>query len=258
MKTIILVHGAYVTSGCWDLFKARYEQRGYACLAPAWPHDDRPVAELRRQPSPALSRLGIAEVIHHYASIIAQLLEPPILIGHSFGGLFVQLLLDRGLGCAGVAINPAPPRGVLPGPNAVRSGLPVLCAWRGWRKLFMMSPEQFRWSFAHTLPEAELRQVYERQVVPTPGRIFYQALFGVETRINFQNSRRAPLLLTAGEWDRAVDAVTNRVNFSRYRGSAAVTEFKEFPGRTHWLIASPGWEEVADYTIAWVERQWTS
>jgi pimeloyl-ACP methyl ester carboxylesterase len=33
--------------------------------------------------------------------------EPPVLIGHSYGGLFVELLLDRGLGRAGVAMSPA-------------------------------------------------------------------------------------------------------------------------------------------------------
>ncbi len=257
MKTIVLVHGAYVTPACWDLFRARYEQRGYTCLAPAWPYDNRPVAELRRQPAPGLSTLGIADIVDHYAEFIARLGKPPILIGHSFGGLFVQLLLQRGLGCAGVAIDPAPPRGVLPGPNATISGLPVLCAWRGWRRPFMMSLKQFRWSFAHTLPEAEVRQVHEQMVIPTPGRIFYQALFGIGTRVDYHNARRAPLLITAGELDRAVDASMNRANFRKYRGSSAVTDFKEFPGRTHWLIASPGWEEVADYAIAWVERQVT-
>lgn len=255
MQTIVLIHGAYVTSGCWDLFKERCEQQGYTCLAPTWPYDDRPVDELRRQPDLHLCELGIAEIVDYYATIIAKLPQPPVLIGHSFGGLFVQLLLDRGLGCAGVAIDPAPPRGVLPGPNATWSGLPVLLAFRGWRKLFMMSPKQFHWSFAHTLPEAELRPIYEKYVIPTPGRIFYQALFGKGTGINFQNSRRAPLLITAGSLDRAVDASMNRANFKKYRHSSAVTEFKEFPGRTHWLIASPGWEEVADYALSWTKRQ---
>ena len=47
----------------------------------------------------------------------------------------------------------------------------------------------------------------------------------------------------------------NRANVRHYRGCQVVTDFKEFPGRTHWLIASPGWEEVADYVIGWVERQ---
>ncbi len=121
-----------------------------------------------------------------------------------------------------------------------------------------MSPKQFHRSFAHTLSVTEVRDVYERYVVPVPGRIFYQALFGVGTRVNFRHGRQVPLLITSGELDRAVDASMNRANFRKYRGSSAVTELKEFPGRTHWLIASPGWEEVADYAIDWVERQLTS
>ena len=66
-------------------------------------------------------------MIEHYAAIIAKLAAPPILIGHSMGGAVVQVLLDRGLGAAGVAIDPAPIKGVLNLPlSALRSGFPVL------------------------------------------------------------------------------------------------------------------------------------
>src|ERR1035437_1297445 len=89
-RPIVLIHGALMTPACWDLFVARYQARGYICLAPAWPYDDRPVAKLRSKSAP--------ELADHYAQIVSGLPEPPILIGHSIGGLVVQMLLDRGLG----------------------------------------------------------------------------------------------------------------------------------------------------------------
>ena len=254
-KTIVFIHGAWVTPSCWDNFKRRYEARGYTCIAPAWPFDERPVAELNRSPAPGLASIGIREIVDSYAEKIKALAEPPILVGHSFGGLFVQLLLDRGLGAAGVAIDPGPPRGVFPVPTAFRAALFVFLKWAGWRKAITMPFEAFQWGFAHTLPYAQQREAYESQVVPTPGRIYYQLVLGINAGVNFKNSERAPLLLVAGEVDRTATASMVRAMYRKHAKSKAVTGFKEYAGRTHWLIASPGWEEIADDSITWVEQQ---
>jgi pimeloyl-ACP methyl ester carboxylesterase len=252
--TIVLIHGAWMTPLCWENFIRRYESRGYTCIAPAWPFDDRPVAELRHSPAPELARVGFAELADHYARIIEALPEPPIIIGHSMGGLVAQMLLDRGLGSVGVAIDPAPPRGVFAGPLATWSGLPTVLGWRTWRKVRPMSFKRFAWSFCHTLGVDEQLAAYDRQVVPTPGRLYWQLLFGRAVKVNYKNATRAPLLITAAALDRAVDASTIRWNFRKYRGSASVTELVEFPDRTHWLIAAPGWEEVADRVLDWAEK----
>lgn len=256
-RTAVFVHGAWVTSPSWADWQRRFETRGYRTIAPAWPHDDRPAEALRGSPDPRLADVGIGEIVEHYAAIIRGLDEPPILIGHSFGGLFVQVLLDGGLGAAGVAIDSAPPKGVLPGLNAVRASLPALMGWNSWREVRRMSFENFRWGWVHTLSPAEQRAAYDEFVIPTPGRIFLQALLAPitdVTKVNFRNSARAPLLIIAGELDRTVAARMNRANFERQRRSGAVTEFREFPGRTHWICTQPGWEEVADFTLAWVEK----
>ena len=96
-KTIVLVHGAWVTPLCWENFVGYFSGRGYTCLTPAWPYRDRPIDELRRRPAPELGQLGLVEIVDHYDKFICGLGVPPILIGHSYGGLFVQMLLDRGL-----------------------------------------------------------------------------------------------------------------------------------------------------------------
>jgi alpha-beta hydrolase superfamily lysophospholipase len=254
-RTIVLIHGAWMTPLCWENFVRRYEARGYHCIAPAWPYDDRPVAELRRSPAPELAHIGFGELADHYARIVEALPEPPIIIGHSMGGLVAQLLLDRGLGSVGVAIDPAPPAGVIAGPRSTWAGLPAILAWGSWRKVRPMSFGRFAWSFCHTMAFDEQRTTYERHVVPTPGRLYWQLLLrSGATRVDFRNGRRAPLLITAASQDRAVDASTIRSNYRKYRHSAAVTEFIEFPDRTHWLIAAPGWEEVADAVLAWAEK----
>jgi alpha-beta hydrolase superfamily lysophospholipase len=253
-RTIVLIHGAWMTPACWKGFVSRYQDRGYTVIAPAWPYDDRPVAELRRAPAPELAHVGFAELADHYARIVSDLPEQPILIGHSMGGLVVQLLLDRGLGSVGVAIEPAPPRGVLAGPRGTWAGLPAVMGWGTWHKVRNISFPRFAWSFCHTSGVDEQLTAYETQVVPTPGRLYWQLLLGQATRVDFRNADRAPLLITAGSLDRAVDASTIRWNYRKYRNSEAVTELMEFPDRTHWLIADTGWEEVADAVLTWAEH----
>lgn len=257
--TIVFIHGAWVTARCWDPFVSYFSERGYRCIALSWPHKDRSPAELRAAPPAGLAGLGVAEIVEHYARVIREQPEPPILIGHSFGGLFVQLLLDRGLGRAGVAISPAPPRGIFAlYPAAVRSNLPVLARLGGWRSIIPVGFGEFAYGFLNLLPPAEQRRVYDEQATPETGRIFFQAAFALldpkrATAVEFGRAARAPLLMTAGSADHNVVPAMVRASHRRYGASPARTDFHEFPDHSHWVIAEPGWEDVATYVRQWIE-----
>jgi len=258
--TVMFVHGAWVTSSCWDEFRGFFEDRGVATIAPGWPGKGRTVEEIRADPS-ALAGLGGQQIIEHYASAMAGLPEPPALIGHSFGGLFVQVLLARGLGSAGIAIDSVPPKGILAWqPTAVRSLASVLANPANRARVVRWNYQRFRYAFAHTLPEAAARAAYERHVTPETGRIFFQGVMSSVDRsspfaVDFSGAERAPLLLIAGAKDRVVPPSVNRANYRRYAVSPGVTEFKEFAGRSHWIIAQDGWEEVAGHACYWLTRQ---
>jgi pimeloyl-ACP methyl ester carboxylesterase len=257
-KRIVFIHGAWVTPTCWGPMRGYFQAQGYECLAPAWPGKDRPVEAIRADPSPLLG-LGIGEIAAHYEQLVRALDEPPILIGHSFGGLIVQLLLDRGLGSAGVALDPAPPSGVWAfEPSAFRSLASVIFTWRAWRKIVRWSPAQFAYAFVNGMPAAEQRAAYDAHVTPETGRIFFQGALasmssGSPCRVDFKNAARAPLLLIAGLNDHIVPAVIVRRTYRRYAASPAVTTLREFPGRAHWLIAQDGWQEIAEAMAAWLE-----
>jgi pimeloyl-ACP methyl ester carboxylesterase len=256
-RTIVFIHGAWVTPRCWDPFRGYFEGLGYDCLAPAWPGKDRPIESIRADPSP-LAGLGIGEIADHYDRIVRAMPEPPLLVGHSFGGLIVQILLDRGLGAAGVAIDSAPPKGVWAfEPTAVRALASVLLTPFAWRRVVRWSFGQFRYAFVHPLPLVEARAAYETEVTPESGRIFFQGAVALvsprsATRVDFGNSSRGPLLLVAGGADRIVPAVINRRNHRAYRRAGAQADYREFPGRAHWIIAQEGWDEVASFVASWL------
>jgi pimeloyl-ACP methyl ester carboxylesterase len=251
-KTIVLIHGAWLSPTAWDHFAARYEAKGYRVLQPAWPYEE--VTKGKASIKPGFEHNTISGIVAKHAEMIRQLPEPPILIGHSFGGLFVQMLLDQGLGAAGVAIDPAPPRGVPPSLSALIGALPVFLAWRGWARALSMTQGQFAKAFMHTASESQQQQAYERYVVRAPGRLYYQSALGQDGKVDFANADRAPLLLIAGALDRTAARVTVEATYHRYGKSKAVTGFRCFANRTHLLIAMPGWEEIADYALDWAEQ----
>lgn len=253
-KTIVLVHGAFVNADSWDGFSARYQAAGYTVVVPGWPGEVDRAADQRASPGDP-GKLGITEIVDHYADVIRSLPEPPILIGHSYGGLFVQLLMQRGLGAAGVAIHPAPPRGVFPSMRAIGSSLPATFGAGGGKHTTVLSPEAFAKNFANGAPQALARSEWERTAVPTPTRIFRQtALFSAAGRIDWDDDERAPLLIVSGSDDRTVTPHMNFRNYRKYDDARATTEYLEFEGRSHATCFEPGWERVADEVLRWAER----
>jgi pimeloyl-ACP methyl ester carboxylesterase len=256
---IVFIHGAWLASNSWDDFAAFFSERGYATLAPEWPRKVGDVADLRAS-ADDLAGLGVQEIVDHYAAIIGELPEPPVIIGHSFGGLITQILNGQGLGRAAVAMDPAAPKGIRRVPvSSLRAAAPAIAHPSKRRGVVELDFEQFNYAFTNTWDEPEARAAFERYAVPETGRIFFEDGFAnftphAATEVDFGRADRGPLLLTVGEHDHTVPPVVARENFHKYRDSVATTDFVEFPGRSHLLMTGPGWEEVADYIADWLDR----
>jgi pimeloyl-ACP methyl ester carboxylesterase len=229
-------------------------------LAPAYPGLEVEVEALNEDPSP-IEALTVPAIVEHLENIIGELESPPILMGHSMGGLLVQILLDYGYGAAGVAIDSVPAEGIKVVPvSQIRALFPILRNLADRHKAVGFTPEQFHHAFANTLSEEESQAVYERYYVPAPGTLVWGGVLAnftpghQDTYVNFRNEERAPLLFIAGGEDNLMPPAVNESNVKHYRHTKSVTDYKEFPGRSHFTVGQDGWEEVADYALDWAKE----
>ncbi|WP_439584835.1 alpha/beta hydrolase [Dyadobacter bucti] len=254
-KTVLFVTGAFVTHHCWDEWKVYFDNRGYTTIAPPWPFKDGTAAELRaRQPHDTdLAKLTLAELIDHYADIARGLPEKPIIIGHSLGGLITQILLNRDLAAAAVAIHSVPPQGIIPYEfSFLKSTWGALGLFTSLDETYLMPFETWQYAFVNEMPLEAQQKAYDDFTAPESKRVARGGLTSA-AHVDFDKPH-APLLLTSGSLDNIIPAHLNNRNYHRYKQNGSVLEYKEFPGRNHHLLAQPGWENDANYILDWIKN----
>jgi non-heme chloroperoxidase len=257
--TIVLIHGLWLTPLCWEKWVDHYQSKGFNVVAPSWPGMEGEIEQVRHNTTP-YERLGIKEIADHYERIIRELDRPPIIMGHSFGGLITQVLLDRGLGAAGVAISPAPIKGILVLPfSALKVASVALKNPANRNKAVPLTPDEFRYGFGNLLSVEDSQRAYDRLAIPGPGRVLFQAAFsnvtpGSPAAVHPKNGKRAPLLLQANGKDHTVPAGVTKNAYKIQRKAQSPTGLKEYPDRSHYTFAQDGWEGVADDALDWATK----
>jgi pimeloyl-ACP methyl ester carboxylesterase len=255
--TIVLIHGLWMTPRCWEAWIPYYENKGYRVLAPAYPGFEVEVEALRADDS-VIAECSFTGTVAHLEGVVSGLDRPPIIMGHSFGGTLTQLLLDRGHGAAGVAIDSAPTEGVHVNPlSQIKSLFPALKNPANRHRSVAFTPKEFHYAFTNTLSEEASLAVYERYAIGAPGNWVwaYGLLANItpghqDTWVNYKNDDRAPLLFIGGSEDHIMPPSVNKSNAKHYKSNTS-TEYKEYAGRDHWTCAADGWEEVADDALEW-------
>jgi pimeloyl-ACP methyl ester carboxylesterase len=258
--TVVLIHGLWMTPLAWEHWVQRYEARGVTVLTPGYPGigpGEAGVQALRDDPD-AVAGVGVREIMDHLAGIIGALDAPPVIMGHSFGGTFAQLLAGAGLGSAAVSIDGAGVKGVKAMPfSEVRSTFPVLRNPANDKRGVALSPAEFHYAFTNTLTGAQSQAAYDRYAAPTPGRVLFQGGLAnfthhAATTFDFADDDRPPLLFISGGSDHILPPAVQRENYDKNaRHSAAITAHKVFDGRDHYTCGEPGWEAVADFALGW-------
>jgi non-heme chloroperoxidase len=256
---VVFIHGLWLLPSSWDRWAEVFEQAGFAAATPGWPDDPNTVEEANAHPE-VFAHKTVGQVADHFADVIGKLDKKPAVIGHSFGGLLVQILAGRGLAAASVAIDPAPFRGVLPLPiSALKSAWPVLGNPANRNRAVPLTYDQFRFGFANAVSEAEAEQLYETFAVPASGAPLFQAATAnlnpwTEAKVDTENPDRGPLLIISGEMDNTVPWAVANASYHQQQRNESVTEIVEMPNRGHALTIDSGWREVAETALTFVRR----
>ncbi|MBO9729697.1 MAG: alpha/beta fold hydrolase [Chitinophaga sp.] len=252
--TIVFITGAFVHNSCWQEWQNYFEKQGYQTLAPAWPHKGSTAEMLRNNhPDEAIASNRLAALTDYYANIIKQCPGKPVLIGHSIGGLMVQLLLQRGLGSAGVAIHSVPPQGIMTFKlSFLKAGWKALGFFTSTKKSYLMSFKTWQYAFTNGMDNESQRDGYYKYAIPE-SKLIVRDTISKAAKINFENPH-APLLLTSGSDDHTIPASLNYDNYKKYKKSNSITDYKEFKGRNHFVLGQPTWKEDADYILNWLEK----
>jgi pimeloyl-ACP methyl ester carboxylesterase len=255
---VVFIHGLWLAAESWAHWIELFAARGYEPVAPTWPGEGADVAASRANPEGAAG-FGIEAVTTHFADFIADLPSKPIIVGHSFGGMIAEKLLGKNLGRAGVAIDAAQIKGVLPLPlSSLKSTLPVFKNFANEKRAVSLTADQFRYSFGNAVSPEESEALFERWTIPSPGKPLFEAAsanFSAHSpaKVDTGNEDRGPLLLIMGGKDHTVPEAITKATLKQYRHSTAVTELVEFPDRGHSLTIDSGWREVADSVLSWID-----
>ena len=253
-KSIVFITGAFIGNNCWDDWKLFFESEGFKCIAPSWPNKNACPEELRnRHPDPAIASNRLTDLTDYFAGIIGLLPQRPILIGHSIGGLIVQLLLQKGLGSAGIAIHSFPPAGI----NTFKFSF-VKAVWEAMafltsaKKTYLVSFQKWKTSFANGKSCDEQKQLYYKFAIPESKGIIRDA-FTCAVKIDFSKSH-APLLFTSGYRDRIIPATVNYINYRNYKNDNSIVGFKKFQSHGHLVFDFPECQVEAEYVFSWLQQ----
>jgi alpha-beta hydrolase superfamily lysophospholipase len=248
---IVFVHGMYMNGVSWEPWIERAKAYGFESSGPSWPLHDGPPAQLRANVPTGLGMLTFGAVVDHFKEILSGLATPPVLIGHSIGGLVVQKLINEGFGALGVAISPAPPQGIFTlDPTFFKANFPHINPFAG-NKPVIMTPERFQYTFCNTMSAADSKAAFDMYVTPE-SRNVPRSTLTQQGHVDFARAH-APLLVIAGDSDHLVPQALIEKQVKAYTGPGIV-DFKAFDHRSHFICNQDGWEEVADFAFDWVQK----
>ncbi|MBW2637894.1 MAG: alpha/beta hydrolase [Deltaproteobacteria bacterium] len=251
-ETIFMIHGMWGGSWYWGNYKSFFENENYRCVTTTLRFHD---MDPKVAPDPQLGKTSLLDYAEDLEQEIRQLGVKPIVMGHSMGGLLAQILGSRGLAKALVLLMPASPAGIMAlKPSVIKSFWSVQIKWGFWKKPMRQTFNEAVYSMLHLLPPDEQKEAYDTFVYES-GRAAYEIgywLLDSKKASKVDESHvTCPVLVIAGAEDRITPASVVRQVAKKYK---AVSTYKEFENHAHWVVAEPGWQEIAEYVAGWLKQ----
>ncbi|MCF6248339.1 MAG: alpha/beta hydrolase [Desulfobacula sp.] len=252
-ESIVMVHGMWGGPWCWEKFQPFFENKGYQCHVPALRHHDILPGDL---PPGQLGTTSLLDYVQDLENYIEKMSEKPIIMGHSMGGLLVQMLAQRNLATKTIMLAPAPPAGIHALSYSVfKCFLSMFSTWGFWKKPHRIPFKTAKFAFLHQLSASQQKEQYNRLVYEAgqaASEIGLWLLDPNKASCVDETKITCPQLIIGASSDRIVPAAVVRKVAAKYHQTA---DYKEFEKHSHWLIGEDGWELVAEYVAKWIENK---
>jgi pimeloyl-ACP methyl ester carboxylesterase len=245
---VVMIHGAFCGGWVFDAWRARFEAKGFRVETPTLRYHD-----CGQTPPRELGTTSVLDYAADLEALMDELDSPPVLVGHSMGGLLAQMLAARRAVRALVLLAPSAPWGVLPStPFEIVSAQALYLAGDFWTKRLRPTHWIAAANALDMLPHPERDAVFAR-FVPESGQATFEIMhWALDLKRASEVDARAvtcPILCLSGARDRVNPPATVRRIARRYEGRV-VNE--ELAGHSHWLIGEPGWEKIASLALKWL------
>ena len=251
-KVAVFIHGMWAIPHVWRNWRPLLEARGWQTLAPALRHHEAPPLA----PPSDLGTTSLLDYADDLEAMIKGLPEKPIVIGHSMGGLLALMLCARGLARAGVLLTPAPPAGVFAlRPSNLWAFARIEMNWGWWRKPHRATLDEALWHTFNTTDRREGAELHSTFVHDSGRALFEMGLSwldGAKAATIDPRLVTVPLLFVAAEKDRLTPPSVVRRTRQRFDHVADLLEYSD---QGHWVLGQPGWEQIAQDTIAWLDSK---
>jgi pimeloyl-ACP methyl ester carboxylesterase len=222
-KHVVLIHGNWSRGEQLAAARSAFEERGYTAHTPTLRHHELPINDGAMQ----IASLSLRDYTDDLVKFVNTLDSPPLLVGHSMGGLLAQLVAARTRHTGLVAACPAPAPGINAStPANRRMARPYFLRLRPWAKpVRPPNFEQFREWVANTQTEDTAREIHDGLVCES-GRAQCEVLLSAlklskVTAVDYA-AVTTPVLVIGGECDRIVPPKAVRETAARYRRGTAI------------------------------------
>lgn len=251
-EIIFMIHGMWGSPEYWGNYKTLFEKKGYNCITTTLRFHD---MDPKDAPDPQLGITSLLDYAEDLEREISQLKVKPIIIGHSMGGLLAQILGSRDLAKAIILLTPASPAGIMAlRPSVIKSFWSVQRKWGFWKKPMRQTFDEAVYSMMHLLSPNEQKEAFDKYVYES-GRAAYEIgfwFFDPKKASKVDDSKvTCPVLVIGAIEDKITPVSVVRKVAKKYKNFST---YKEFKNHAHWVIGEPGWQEVAQYIIDWIEQ----
>ena len=246
---LVMIHGAFCGPWAFDKFREPFEAAGYKVHAPVLRHHDEGA-----KPSRALGATSLLDYAKDLEAVIARLDSPPVLLGHSLGGLLAQMLAANGKARALVLLAPCAPWGIMPSTMfEIASAQTIMLAGNLTNQVLYPDYDVAAAHSLDRLPPLERKRVFAG-FVPESGLATFEIMHWGWDAKRASHVKAAdvtcPILCLTGQHDRINPPSTVRRTAERYKGAV----YEDILGHSHWLIGEPGWEKIARRALAWLDE----